>query len=171
MRSCGLLASGLLIFSAVFSGPPALAQTPDAADPPTPQEAEKNSAPEVQSPVRFGKQPTPLPDSFGVSTSLVEVTLNLGVVLAAIVLLAWIVKRVQGMDHPSTGMLRVAATLPLGPKERLLVVEVGNQQLLLGATQAGINTLHVLEERMTMPSQVDESFRDRLLKSLKGANA
>lgn len=112
-----------------------------------------------------------LPGALDVSSSLIEVTLNLGLVLAAIVLLAWIFKRVQGMDQPAAGQLRVTASLPLGPKERILVVQVGQQQLLVGASSAGINMLHVLDAPIqeAAQNQSPESFRDKLIKSLRGA--
>lgn len=115
--------------------------------------------------------PSTLPDSFGVSTSLLEVTLNLALVLGAIVLLAWIVKRVQGLDHGGAGQLRVTASLALGPKERLLVVEVGEQQILLGASHAGIHPLHVLDTPLSVETPEDVPFRDKLLQSLKGATS
>lgn len=109
-----------------------------------------------------------LPSTLDVSGSLIEVTLNLGLVLAAIVLLAWIFKRVQGMDQPSAGQLRVTASLPLGPKERILVVQVGQQQILVGASSAGISTLHVLDTPIQEAELDTESFRDKLVKSLGG---
>jgi len=114
-------------------------------------------------------QAPPLPDSFGVSASLIEVTLNLGLVLVAIVVLAWLFKRFQGMDQPAAGQLKVTASLPLGPKERIIVIEVGDEQILVGASSAGISTLHVLNAPLRVVSEEQESFRDKLVRSLKGA--
>ncbi len=113
----------------------------------------------------------PLPDSLGLSTNLLEVTLNLALVLAAIVLLAWVFKRAQGFNQPAAGQLRVTATLPLGPKERILLLEVGEQQLVVGASSAGLNTLHVLDTPLPEHPQDDESFKDKLVKSLRGEPA
>ncbi len=113
----------------------------------------------------------PLPDSLGLSTNLLEVTLNLALVLAAIVLLAWVFKRAQGFNQPAAGQLRVTATLPLGPKERILLLEVGEQQIVIGASSAGLNTLHVLEEPLPVQPHDDESFKEKLVKSLRGAPA
>lgn len=111
------------------------------------------------------------PVDLGLSTNLVEVTLNLGLVLAAIVLLAWIFKRAQGFNQPAAGQLRVTAMLPLGPKERILVVEVGDEQIVIGASNAGLNTLHVLATPLPVITQDQESFRDKLIKSLRGSSA
>ena len=111
----------------------------------------------------------PLPDSFGVSTSLLEVTFNLGLVLAAIVILAWLFKRMQGANQPAAGQLKVTASLPLGPKERILVIEVGEEQILVGASSAGLSTLHVLNAPLKAAAEEQETFRDKLVRSIKGA--
>ena len=42
--------------------------------------------------------------------------------------------------------MRVIASLPVGCKEKLLVVKVGEQQLLLGVTPQQVNFLYRLEE-------------------------
>jgi len=118
--------------------------------------------------VTLESKDTALADSFGVSTSLVEVTLNLGLVLVAIVVLAWLFKRFQGLDQPAAGQLKVTASLPLGPKERLLVVEVGEEHILVGASSAGINTLHVLSEPLQTVVQDQETFKDKLVRQMKG---
>ena len=42
--------------------------------------------------------------------------------------------------------MKVIATLPLGYKEKLMVVKVGGQQLLVGVTPQQVNFLYRLEE-------------------------
>ncbi len=111
---------------------------------------------------------TSLPGSLNASASLLEVTLNLGLVVAAIVVLTWVFKRFQGIDQNAVGQLKVTASLPLGPKERILVVEVGDEHIVVGATSAGINKLHVLSAPLQSPSHEQESFGDKLKRSLKG---
>lgn len=100
----------------------------------------------------------------GAGAGLLQVTLNLLIVLAAIVVLAWLFKRIQGVSQPAAGALRVTASLPLGPKERLLLVDVGDEQILVGASGAGLNTLHVLSTPLTVSTDEAESpsFRERL---------
>ncbi|MEM7081984.1 MAG: flagellar biosynthetic protein FliO [Pseudomonadota bacterium] len=115
------------------------------------------------------------PEALGLTTNLVEVTLNLGLVLIAIFVLAWLFKRFQGIDQPSTGQLRVTAALPLGPKEKILVVEVGEEQILVGASQAGLTTLHVLAAPLNALSDSEDvdavSFSAKLKRALQGVDA
>ena len=42
--------------------------------------------------------------------------------------------------------MKIVAAMPLGTRERIVVIEVGGQQLLLGITATQINTLHVFSE-------------------------
>jgi flagellar protein FliO/FliZ len=71
---------------------------------------------------------------------LAQLTLGLMVVLALAVGLSWLLRRYA---LPRDGLIRVAGGLPLGHRERLLLVEVDNTRLLLGITPTQIQTLHV----------------------------
>ncbi|MFC4727322.1 flagellar biosynthetic protein FliO [Coralloluteibacterium thermophilus] len=67
-------------------------------------------------------------------------------VVGLILGLAWLLKRLPGSGFRPTPGLRLVASLHVGPKERLLVVETGGEQLLLGVGAGGIRPLHVLRE-------------------------
>lgn len=58
----------------------------------------------------------------------------------------WLVKRFSGMPSARTGAIKVISVLPVGSRERLALVEVGGQQLLLGVTAQQINTLHTFDK-------------------------
>lgn len=64
-------------------------------------------------------------------------------VLLLIVTLGWWVKRFG--RYASAGRhLRVVAGLALGPRERIVLIQVGETQLLLGVTSEHVETLYVL---------------------------
>ncbi|MDA8114151.1 MAG: flagellar biosynthetic protein FliO [Acidithiobacillus sp.] len=68
----------------------------------------------------------------------------------------WLLKRLQpGLVGGQVGGMRVVSSLSLGTRERLLLVQVGEQQLLLGVTPAGITLLHTLET--TLPDTTSNS--------------
>ena len=78
--------------------------------------------------------------------SLFGAVLALLAVLALVIGLGWLLKRMPGSGfRPAEGM-KLVASLSVGAKERVVVVEVNGQQLLLGVTAGGINTLHTLPE-------------------------
>lgn len=58
--------------------------------------------------------------------------------------LAWIARRMPGVANQRNASLRVVASLALGPRERVVVVDVGGTQLLLGVGAGGTRALHTL---------------------------
>jgi flagellar protein FliO/FliZ len=82
----------------------------------------------------------------------------------------------RGLNRASTDALGVISTLPLGQKERAVLVRVGKQQILLGVAPGRVTTLHVLSEPVdvTAPpppgpssgSAEKPSFKALLMKSL-----
>lgn len=67
----------------------------------------------------------------------------LGVVLL-ILILAWLVKRFNPQLGASTHF-KIVRSMPLGARERLLVIEIDDKQHLLGVTPHSINYLYQLE--------------------------
>lgn len=96
--------------------------------------------------------PTPTPVRTGGVGSLMSVFGGLVFILAIIFALAWFVKRVGQGGVLANNTLKIAAALPLGTRERLVLVDVGGKQLLLGMTPHTINTLHVFDEPITDPA-------------------
>lgn len=109
-----------------------------------------------------GKTATPIGPQVGqhaaAAPSLFGAVLALLAVLALVIGLGWLLKRLPGSGfRPAEGM-KVVASLSVGAKERVVVIEVNGQQLLLGVTAGGINTLHTLPEPLppTAPVRVPD---------------
>ena len=79
-----------------------------------------------------------------------EVTLALLLVLGAVFALAWVLKRVRTFGSRVGGALDVLAQLPLGQKERAVLIRVGTAQILLGVAPGRVNTLYVLPEPLDL---------------------
>ena len=76
--------------------------------------------------------------------SLGPMLLALLLVLALIPVALWLLKRVGPMQTAQVAGLKVIAQLPLGPRERIVVVEAGERWLLLGVTAAHIQRIGTL---------------------------
>jgi len=78
---------------------------------------------------------------------LIKLVLGLVIVLMLFSALAWLVRRfgLGGFTNSSTGELNVLESLSLGSRERLIIVQVGKEKLLLGITAGQISKLHTLE--------------------------
>ncbi|SCX78195.1 flagellar biosynthetic protein FliO [Desulfoluna spongiiphila] len=94
------------------------------------------------------------------------------VVLAVLMGCVFLLKRFSGMRQlAGQGAVTVRGTYHLGPKERIMLVDVEGVRLLLGVTPAGISTLHTFgdteetpEDEGGSPSFFETLFRRRLEK-------
>jgi flagellar protein FliO/FliZ len=74
---------------------------------------------------------------------LLQTTLGLLFVLGLLFALMWLLKRMGIGNHQRRGgFYKVLATSALGPREKIVLVEIGDTWLVLGMTSNSINTLH-----------------------------
>lgn len=83
------------------------------------------------------------PDTLG---TLLSLGAGLLAVIAIIYGCAWIIRRMNGMTGMNNSAIRVVSVMALGARERIALIEVGGQQILLGITPTAIRTLHIFEE-------------------------
>lgn len=77
---------------------------------------------------------------------LLRVTISLAGVVALIFFVGWISRRAQARVRPGGRKIRVVESMPVGVKEKVMLLEVGGTQILVGASPTGgLRTLHVLE--------------------------
>lgn len=100
-----------------------------------------------------------------------QIMISLLLVLAIIFIGAWLVKRYGRFSAVADGQLRVLGMLSVGQKERIMLLQVGSQQLLVGVTPSRITRLHELAEPIVIEEQdqttVKPSFSQRLQDALK----
>jgi len=104
--------------------------------------------------------------------NMLNVTFGLLVVLLFIALTAWLVRRFGNFQVTAKGNLKIVGGLHLGTRERVVLIQVGEQQLLVGVAPGRIQTLHVLDQPLSMESQSStskERFSDKLASVLKGS--
>jgi flagellar protein FliO/FliZ len=82
----------------------------------------------------------------GPGANLMSVVFGLLVILGLIFALAWVVRKMGQGGLMNNSHIKVVSAMPLGTRERLVVIDIAGQQLLLGITATQINTLHVFPE-------------------------
>lgn len=84
------------------------------------------------------------PETIGVLSrgELMRVLAGLLCVLLIILLLSWVVKRLNGVQLSSVKGFQSIATMTLGPKERITLLKVGEQYLLIGLGTGSVNMLY-----------------------------
>ena len=88
----------------------------------------------------------------GQPSSVVKMLLGLALVISAIFALAWLSRRLNMMPGTSQ-QLKIESSLSVGNKEKILIVEVENQRLLLGVTSQQISLLQQLSPDDSPQSQ------------------
>ena len=105
----------------------------------------------------------------GIGGQLTQLVLGLLLVLGLIFALAWLLRRVQHAGPRQGQMIELISSRALGARDRLVLVQVGNEQILLGLTPGRITPLHVLKEPVSVPGPTEQAtpeFARRLMELL-----
>lgn len=100
---------------------------------------------------------------------LTQLVLGLLLVLGLIFALAWLLRRVQQGGARQGQVIELISSRALGTRDRLVLVQVGNEQILLGLTPGRITPLHVLKEPVAAPDTTQPAtpeFAKRLMEIL-----
>ena len=100
------------------------------------------------------------------SPSFSRLLLGLLFVVAMIVCAAWLIRRTP--IGAGSQKLRVVASAPLGTRERVVLLQVGPQQILIGVTATQISHLHTLPESLDVSTDAVHPFAQTLSALLKG---
>ena len=109
-----------------------------------------------------------LANSGSVSSQLGQMLLGLLLVIGLIFMLAWLLRRVQQIGPRSNQVIKLLANQALGPRERLVLVQVGNEQVLLGLSAGRITPLHVMKDPVHLADAepATPEFAQRLMELL-----
>jgi len=103
-------------------------------------------------------------------TNVVQMVVGLFLVLILVFAIAWLLRRVGGVSLTGSGALKVIAGMSMGARDRVVLLQVGDEQLLVGISPGRIQTLHVLDN----PIEIEQSaagstvFADKLTEVLRG---
>ncbi len=100
-----------------------------------------------------------------------QMIIGLFVVLVCILVLAWFAKKINRFQSISDESLKIIGSLGMGSRERIVLLQVADQQLLLGVTAGQINILHVLGDTVEASNKQSsdlesKSFSDKLKKMM-----
>ncbi|GAB58402.1 flagellar biosynthetic protein FliO [Rheinheimera nanhaiensis] len=135
---------------------PAVAKTPETEQ----QPAVKTAASEMAKPGAL--QSTERPTA---GIGLGKMALSLLLVVAIVIALGWTFKKLT-LRLPGSKHIKIISSMPLGPKERLLVIEMQGKQRVLGVTAHSINLLFELENSLP-EEKLASDFHTQLQSFLK----
>ncbi|WP_459618398.1 flagellar biosynthetic protein FliO [Bordetella sp. 2513F-2] len=76
--------------------------------------------------------------------AVLRVVAGLVLVVAAILMAAWLARRSGLMQRQDGSVLRMVGSLALGPRQRIAVIQVQDTWLVVGLTPGGMTALHTL---------------------------
>ena len=95
--------------------------------------------------------------------TLLKMTVAMVVVLGTIWGLSALLKRLKVPSLQTKNGMSLVSSFSVGQREKLIVVQVGDEQLLLGVTSSEISKLHVLPKPLDLKgSSGSQSFKETL---------
>ena len=94
-----------------------------------------------------------------------QIVISLALVVGLVILLAFLYKKMQ-LKMPGSKHFRIVATLNVGTRERLLVIEIQGKQRVIGVTANSVNFLFELETPLT-EEKLASDFHTQLQSFLK----
>ena len=96
-----------------------------------------------------------------------QAAFGLVVVLGLIFLMAWALKKLGGQSgFGLPAHAKVVGNLMVGPRERVVIVEIDQSWLVLGVAQGAVNLLHTLPRPADADTIAPVSFAERLRTAL-----
>lgn len=92
---------------------------------------------------------------------MANLLLSLGLVVGIIFLLAWMVKRFNFIPQQNQGIIKIVSSLSVGSRDRIALIQVGEEQLLIALTPGKITKLHRLETPVEASAVTQESFKSK----------
>ncbi len=96
-------------------------------------------------------QAPPLPSSPVSLGGVLQVLLGLVIVLGTVAATAWLLKRFAPGQVSAGGAIRLIGGIAVGPKERVVVVEVGETWLIVGVAPGQVTALHNMPRIENLP--------------------
>jgi flagellar protein FliO/FliZ len=92
---------------------------------------------------------------------LLETAGGLVLILVLIFALGWLLRRFGRLPMSAKGEIAILSGVSLGPRERAVLLRVGNTRLLVGVAPGRVQTLHVLDDVDTQ-HETSERFSGQL---------
>lgn len=90
-----------------------------------------------------------LPAVDPVSTGyLLKLTAGLVITVLFIFGLAWLMKKLQLTQHSQNGLIKIVSAISVGHRDRIALVQVGDEQILVGLTPGNMQKLHTLKNKV-----------------------
>lgn len=107
------------------------------------------------------------------SPYLLKLTGGLLLIVVAIFALAWLLRKFNVNPAAAPGLIRIVAGINVGARDRILLLQVGDEQILVGLGSGHMAHLHTLKEPLEAPAGqvVGGAFAARLAGLMDGGGS
>ena len=105
--------------------------------------------------------PAVSPSSLFTGDYLLQVIGSFVVVILLLIGVLVLLRRFNGVSSQMSGNMRVISSVGVGQRERVVLVQVGEEQILVGVGPGNVRKIHAFEESVVEPSaSTTPSFSD-----------
>lgn len=115
----------------------------------------------LASPFPVAAQTSALPETPGIpgaATLILQMLCALALVIGFLLLAAFLFRRFGGRAFGKPGVMRLVGGLALGPRERIVIVEIEETWLVVGLVPGQIKTLHTLPRGEIPAGEAEKHF-------------
>jgi flagellar protein FliO/FliZ len=94
-------------------------------------------------------------------SSYLQAALALALIVALLIGMAWLARKVSGGKGFGQGGMKIIGGVALGPRERIVLLEVGNEWLVVGIVPGQIRTLHRLEKDVAASAEATTNSAEK----------
>jgi flagellar protein FliO/FliZ len=84
-----------------------------------------------------------------------QILVSFLVVIGFIFFMAWLMRRSGRFGYGSGQVIKIISSISLGMREKILVIEVGGENIVVGVAPGQIRTLHVLDGNTELTNKAD----------------
>jgi flagellar protein FliO/FliZ len=104
------------------------------------------------------------------SANLLQMIIGLIAVIFMIFALVWLIKKTGYASYQANNTMKIKSCLALSAKERLMLIEVGDEQLLIGVAPGFVGHVKTLDTPLSSNTDTNKTFTfvEKLKLALKG---
>lgn len=91
----------------------------------------------------------------------IQTGLALALIVALLMGAAWLARKLSGSKGFGQGSMKIVGGVALGPRERIVLLEVGDEWLVIGVVPGQIRTLHRLAKGDTMTDNIPADLSEK----------
>ena len=86
-------------------------------------------------------------------TSVAQMIIGLIFIICLIFVMGWLAKRMGMSRHAGVNKVRTLASMSVGTREKVVLIDVAGEQFLLGVAPGRVNSLHHFEEPVILDTK------------------